>query len=151
VAFEEIQKAVGYTFTDTALLERALTHGSFRNENGRPDNRQLAFIGDAVVELACTRMLLERFPDLAAGDLDPRRQGIVNRAALAKVARAAGVGKALLVGHGAESDGARDSVNVLAETFEAVIAAVYIDSKFDFERACGIVRHLIGDSAGDSG
>lgn len=142
--YRHLEEQLGHTFDDLALLERALTHGSYRNEHDDwPDNTQLAYIGDAVLQLAATRLLIERFPGLKAGDLDPKRQQVVNEEAIADMGSRLGLGDLLFLGAGERQNGGATKTSVLEEACEAVIAAVFIDSKFDFEKTFQAVCPLL--------
>lgn len=122
--------ALAYRFADSRLLASALTHRSYSNE--RPDhdvpcNERLEFLGDAVLALVVSDELYRRRPDLPEGELTRMRAGIVNRHALATVARRLDLGSALLLGRGEEKSGGRDKDNLLADALEALFAAVYCD------------------------
>lgn len=119
-------------------LEEALTHPSFSNEQRsgrRVDNQRLEFLGDAVLGLCVTELLMERFPGAREGELSMMRSALVNTDALAAWAREIGLGSALRVGRGAEVAGERDQTNVLADATEALIAALYLDRGFESARA----------------
>jgi ribonuclease-3 len=111
-----------------ALLERALTHRSFAYENGGlPTNERLEFLGDSVLGLVITEALYRRHPDLPEGQLAKLRASVVNMRALADVARGIGVGAHVRLGRGEETTGGRDKSSILADTFEALIGAVYLE------------------------
>ncbi len=110
----------------TAL--NALTHKSYCNEHRDEqcvDNERLEFLGDAVVDLAISQRLMERFPDASEGELSKLRALIVNEEALAKIARKIGLGDLLLLGRGEELTGGREKSSVLADALEAVLGAIY--------------------------
>jgi ribonuclease-3 len=114
---------------DESLLLRALTHRSYAYENGGlPNNERLEFLGDAVLGLVVTDSIYDEHPDLAEGDLARLRAAVVNMRALAEVARDMGLGAYVFLGKGEESDGGRDKASILADTMEAVIAAVYLSA-----------------------
>ena len=124
----DLEKALGVTLRDRDLLRRALTHRSFAYENGGlPTNERLEFLGDAVLSIVVTDHLYVSFPDLPEGTLAKLRASVVNMNALADVARAIGVGEWLLLGRGEEFSGGRDKASILADTFEALLGAVYLD------------------------
>ncbi|MDQ1536458.1 MAG: ribonuclease [Actinomycetota bacterium] len=112
---------------DESLLLRALTHRSYAYENGGvPNNERLEFLGDSVLGLVVTDSLYAAHPCLAEGQLAKLRAAVVNMRALAEVARTLGLGDYIFLGRGEESTGGRDKASILADTMEAVIAAVYL-------------------------
>jgi len=125
---------VGYRFRDPALLRQALTHRSFVHEHqdSRPsDNETLEFLGDAVLGLAVSHLLIERFPERLEGDLSRMRSAIVNERQLAQTASELGLGRRLLLGKGEELTGGREKASLLADSLEALLGAVYLDGGFD--------------------
>ncbi|MGO9828737.1 MAG: ribonuclease III [Myxococcaceae bacterium] len=124
-----LQERLGVEELDRALGLAALTHKSYCNEHrGEPvvDNERLEFLGDAVVDLLVSHRLMERFPGADEGELSKLRALIVNEDALARIARELRLGELLRMGRGEELTGGRDKSSVLADTLEAVIAAVYL-------------------------
>jgi ribonuclease-3 len=110
------------------LLERALTHRSFAYENGGlPTNERLEFLGDSVLGLVITEALYRRHPDLPEGQLAKLRASVVNMRALADVARGIDIGAHVRLGRGEETTGGRDKSSILADTFEALVGAVYLE------------------------
>ena len=131
---KELEGNLGYCFTDIGLLESALTHRSFVNENpglAVKDNERLEFLGDAVLELTITDMLMRTFPDYTEGQLSKLRASVVNEQPLAELARQFRLGEFLLLGRGEESSGGRTKASLLANAFESIIAAMFLDSGFD--------------------
>ncbi len=126
---DELQREIGYRFTDADRLVHALTHRSFASEAGRPGrhNERLEFLGDAVLGLAAARRLYERFPDCAEGRLSKIKAGLVSAAALHGVARRIGLGRFLQLGGAEEGSGGREKKGLLVDALEALIAAVYLD------------------------
>ena len=121
-----LSQVVGKTI-DESLLLRALTHRSYAYENGGlPNNERLEFLGDSVLGLVVTDSLYAANPDLAEGHLAKLRAAVVNMRALAQVARTMGLGDYIFLGRGEEATGGRDKASILADTMEAVIAAVYL-------------------------
>jgi len=121
------------SFQDLALLDNALIHRSFVNENPLPviqDNERLEFLGDAVLELAISDILMQAFPASTEGQLSKLRASVVNEQPLAELARRFRLGDYLLLGRGEESSGGREKNSLLANTLEAVIAALYLDRGF---------------------
>ena len=145
-AFEE---CLGYKFSTRELLERALTHSSAVPElrlagAEEPvsallprDNERLEFLGDAVLELLASEYLLATFPEWSEGQLSKSRARIVNAGSLEAVARRLRLGEHLRVGRGEEKTGGRDKQTLLADAFEAVVAAVYLDG------GLGAVREML--------
>lgn len=110
------------------LLDLALTHRSFAYESGgTPTNERLEFLGDSVLGLIITEELYLRFPDLDESRLSPLRSGVVNMRALAAIGRDLGIGSELKIGKGEEVTGGRDKNSILADAFEALVGAVYLD------------------------
>ncbi len=128
-SLSEIQERIGCTYRDPELLERALTHKSYANENRLPyHNERMEFLGDAVLNLAVSEHLMKTCPDSTEGDLSRLRAAMVSEPALAAVAREIGLGEYLLLGKGEEQTGGRDKGSLLADCLEAVIASVYLDA-----------------------
>jgi ribonuclease-3 len=130
--FTDIQERICFRFTDPELLERALTHKSYANENRVPaHNERLEFLGDAVLNLAISEYLMKACPDSPEGDLSRLRASVVSEPALAAIARDIGLGKYILLGRGEEQTGGRDKDSLLANCLEALIASVYLDAGKD--------------------
>ena len=134
--FDQLQTQLGYAFRDTALLRLALTHPSVAHEQGLPiqTNQRLEFLGDAVLQLVLTRELYEKFPAFGEGPLTKARAKLVNRRSLAERARQIGLGGHLLVSRGEEISGGRDRPSTLADSFEALLGAIFLDSSFETAR-----------------
>lgn len=128
-----LERALGYKFNDPSFLDCALTHRSFANENPdlmAQDNERLEFLGDAVLTLCITDMLMKKYPECTEGDLSKIRSSIVNERPLAGIARELRVGDYLLLGKGEDISGGRSKSSLLANALEAIIAAVYSDTGF---------------------
>jgi ribonuclease-3 len=126
-----IQAALGHVFGELRLLEDALTHSSFANERPdlvRTDNEVLEFLGDAVLQWAVSTLLFERFAPGTAGELTRRRADLVCEEGLAELARDTGIGEGLRLGKGEDRTGGRSKPRLLANAFEACMAAVYLDA-----------------------
>ena len=109
------------------MLELALTHRSFSYEaGGLPTNERMEFLGDSVLGLVVTDELYEKFPDLDESRLSPLRSGVVNMRALAQVARDINLGQYLRIGKGEEATNGRDKNSILADSFEALVGAIYL-------------------------
>jgi len=135
------------------LLELALTHRSFSYEaGGLPTNERMEFLGDSVLGLVVTDELYEKFPDLDESRLSPLRSGVVNMRALAQVARDINLGQYLRIGKGEEATNGRDKNSILADSFEALVGAIYLDHGYNktAEIVLNLLRPVI-DSAQSSG
>ena len=132
----EIMEKIEYTFNDTELLLRALTHKSFANENihEKDDNQRLEFLGDAVLGLVVAEALMERLPTEPEGILTQSRAALVNESTLAELARAIALGEALRLGRGEEMSNGRDRSSTLSDAVESVIGAVYLDGGYEAAR-----------------
>ena len=128
-----IQERLGYTFHDPSLLIVALTHPSMSHERSGPvqHNQRLEFLGDAVLQLVLTRDLYERFPGFGEGPLTKARARLVNRRALAVHGRALNLGVFLLMSRGEKLHGGHERPSALADAFEAVVGAVFMDGGYD--------------------
>ncbi len=132
VALEAFQLRLGHNFADAKLLQLALTHPSVAHERGAPaqTNQRLEFLGDAVLQLVLTHAFYEKFPALDEGALTKARAKLVNRRSLADCARALGIGAHLILGRGEEMQGGREKPSALADAFEALLGAIYLDGEF---------------------
>ncbi len=133
LALDKLEAAVGYHFRDRALLVRAMTHSSHSNETGERNhhllcNERLEFLGDSVLSIVVSRYLYHTYPREGEGLLTNLRKDVVCAGALARYARMIDLGDCLLLGRGEEASGGRDKVNVLADAFEALLAAIYLDA-----------------------
>lgn len=128
-----------------AHLDEALTHPSYANEHkdSARDNQRLEFLGDAVLGLCVSEILMERFPDAREGELSLMRASLVNTDALATFARTEALGDALRLGRGADAAGERQQKNVLADVVEALVGAVYLD--LGMEAARKLARAIVGE------
>ncbi len=142
--YSELEAVLGHTFADRDLLDQALRHASWCNEQGgnRPeDNQRLEFLGDAVLALAVSHRLMTRFPNAHEGDLSVTRSQVVSEAGLSEVAAQLGFGRWLMLGKGEEKSGGRTKPKILADAFEAIVAAVYLDG--GFQAAWQLVDRLL--------
>lgn len=126
---ETLETKLGYTFHDRALLENALTHSSFANENHSPDgsNERLEFLGDSILGMVTAEFLYRTHPDLPEGDLTRTRAALVCEESLVEVADRLELGKFLRLGRGEAAGGGRERPSIRADAVEAVLAAVYLD------------------------
>ncbi len=131
-----LQTLLGYRFRDPDLLALALTHPSYAFEAGRSrrDNQRLEFLGDAVLQMVLTDHLYRNYDKLAEGEMTKLRAALVNRAALVAQARRFNLGDYLRIGRGEERNGGRERDSNLADAFEAVIGAIYLDGGFETAR-----------------
>src|SRR4051794_9745209 len=132
----DLQSRLGYVFRDPELLTLSLTHPSVAHEQSAPlqTNQRLEFLGDAVLQLVLTRELYEKFPDVDEGPLTKARAKLVNRRTLAEHARQLHLGQNLLVSRGEELHGGRERPSALADTFEALLGALFLDGGFEASR-----------------
>ncbi|EKD41567.1 MAG: hypothetical protein ACD_73C00655G0003 [uncultured bacterium] len=127
------EKKLGYVFSDISLLKKALTHKSYANENKLPsteNNERLEFLGDAVLELAVSHLLMQMFAESNEGDLSKLRAAVVNETSLAALAREINLGEFLFLGKGEDQCQGRTKDSLLSDAFEAVLGAIYQDSGF---------------------
>ena len=130
---DEHAKKLGIPFKDLALLEEALTHRSYLNENkaARKHNERLEFLGDAVLELSTTRFLYDKYPNKPEGELTAYRAALVNTYSLAGVAERIGLNDMVLLSKGEAKDTGRARQIILANAFEAVLGAIYLDQGYE--------------------
>jgi len=152
-----LEERLGYKFSNRELLDRALTHSSaipeLRGASGDPpgdsthlsDNERLEFLGDAVLELLASEYLLAAFPEWSEGQLSKSRARIVNASSLESAARRLHLGEHLRLGRGEEKTGGREKQTLLADAFEAVVAAVYLDSGLNAAR--GLLQRVLFEQA----
>jgi ribonuclease-3 len=145
----DLEAALGYQFRDVALLRLALTHPSLAHElgGGLQHNQRLEFLGDAVLQLVITTRLYEEFPDLGEGPLTQARAQMVNRTMLAQQGARLELGAHLVLSRGEETSGGRARSSTIADAFEAVIGAIYLDS--DYPTACRVVLNLYREVLGE--
>ena len=130
---DRLEQTIGYSFTDKTLLRRAMTHSSHSNETGERNhhllcNERLEFLGDSVLSIAVSRYLYATYPQEGEGTLTNMRKDVVCAEALARYARTIGIGECLLLGKGEALTGGYDKENILADAFEALLAAIYLDA-----------------------
>ncbi|MEO1857170.1 MAG: ribonuclease III [Rubritalea sp.] len=136
---DSLEALLDYKFRNSLLLAEALTHPSLAYETQRPhfDNQRLEFLGDAVLQLALTSHLYHLFPGFTEGDLTKMRARLVSKEALCNFASGIDLGEYVLLGRGEEASGGRERASTLADAFEALVGAVYLDG--GFEAARGVV------------
>jgi len=136
--FDELERAVGYRFRDRGLVEHAMTHTSRANEDasgGVIDNESLEFLGDAVLGFVVADILFREFPQYDEGEKSKTKAALVSTATLARQAERLGLGQHLLLGRGEEKTGGRYKQALLADGYEALIAAIYLDGGIEQARA----------------
>jgi len=143
--FQEVERAIQYSFTRPDLLRLALTHPSAAEGTDQHYER-LEFLGDAVLDLAIADMLMRHFPNGTEGLLSRERASIVNARTLAAKAESIGLGRSILLGKGEEKSGGRHKTSILAAGFEALIGAIYCDT--GLTSALQIVERLFGSDIG---
>jgi ribonuclease-3 len=146
---ELLQRRLGHKFRDSALLRLALAHPSVTLDEapGTQNNQRLEFLGDAVLQLAITRELYERYPQFGEGPLTKARAHMVNRSSLSEVAKGLDLGVCLILARGEETSGGRSRPSNLSNAFEAIIGAVYLDGGYDAARE--MIRRLFASSFED--
>ena len=130
---ESLQDQIKYKFSDFKLLNKALTHRSYANENSEPiqHNERLEFLGDSVLDILVSNYLVNQYSEFAEGTLSKIRAAVVNETCLARLAKNIKLGNYLLLGRGENLSGGREKASILADTFEALAGAVFCDGKFD--------------------
>lgn len=132
-SIKELMKILGYEFKDESLLQTALIHRSYLNESNKNEvkhNERLEFLGDAVLELIVTEALYSHYPDRPEGELTSFRAAVVRTESLADSALKLGYGEYIRMSRGEEATGGRTRPYILANTFEAVLGAIYLDGGF---------------------
>jgi len=145
--FNKLEKKLGYTFKDTTLLYQAFQHASYVNEKGDEglkDNERLEFLGDAVLDLAVSHILMDHFPEIDEGDLSRYRSMIVDEQGLCAAASNLKLGDYILLGKGEERTNGRKKPSILANTMEALLGAIYLDAGYD--QALQIVQSIFSSS-----
>ena len=135
-----LRRQLGYSFKDPTLLRRALTHVSYDRHKRGDHNEVLEFLGDAVLDLAVSDLLMQHNPDKSEGDLSRMRAALVNSIVLAEKAGEIDLGALLLLGKGEERSEGRNKPSILAGAFEAILGAVYRDG--GYEAARGVVERF---------
>lgn len=144
---EELEEALGYHFKNSALLQRCLTHVSYDRQKSEGHNEVLEFLGDAVLDLAVSDLLMQRHPGKSEGDLSRMRAALVNATVLAEKAATLKIGALLRLGKGEERSDGRSKPSILAGAFEALLGGIYQDG--GFQAARGVVeRYFIDEVSG---
>lgn len=138
--FEKLEKDIDYTFCDKKLLQLAMTHPSHAGQT-HVHNQRLEFLGDAVLQLTMSARLYHQYPDLQEGQLSKLRARCVQEGALEVAARKLHLGDYLVLGHGEDKGGGREKPSILADAFEALLGAMYLDGAM--EQAERLVKTII--------
>jgi ribonuclease III len=148
---DELERVISYHFTDRSLLERAVTHRSWAHEQVAPGNEEEArrlhneafeFVGDSVLGLIVADYLFQSYPDVTEGELSRMKHRLVSAPMLARASERLGIGRFLRVGRGEEKSGGRRKRALLADTFEALLAAIFLDG--GLAPATDFVHHGLG-------
>ena len=132
--FNEIEQKIGYSFKNKALLQTALTHTSCSNETGAESYERLEFLGDSILGFITAKNLFELHPDFSEGELTKLRASLVCETSLAKLFSNLNLSEYLLLGVGELKNNGREKETILADSFEAILAAVYMDSDYETAR-----------------
>ena len=128
-----LEKIIGHTFKNKNILNHALVHSSYINENRLnqlDNNERLEFLGDAVLELATSEYIFNNFPDMIEGEMTKLRASVVCESTLSSCARQLGLGDFLKMGKGEEASGGKNRDSILCDLFEAIIGAIYLDGGY---------------------
>ncbi|MBP5224243.1 MAG: ribonuclease III [Lachnospiraceae bacterium] len=142
-----LEERIGYKFKNKELLRLALTHSSYVNEHKlrKEDcNERLEFLGDAILEMVTSEYFYKAFPDKMEGELSKIRSTLVCERALAVSAREIDLGHALIFGKGMDKESSRENENIISDAFEALIAAIFLDSDLDHAKDL-IYQHVLND------
>ncbi len=146
---KELEKSIGHTFKDKKLLQTALSHTSYVNENrrGEDSNERLEFLGDSILGMTTAYFLYVNFPNMPEGEMTKLRAELVCERSLARVGEALSLGKFIRLGKGEENGGGRSRPSIIADALEAIIAAVYLDG--GREKATELItRHILSGVTG---
>lgn len=124
----ETEKKIGYKFKNVSLLENALTHSSYANEKHTHDNERLEFLGDSILSIIISEDIFNRMKEVDEGDLSKFRATLVCEKSLFEVAKKISLSELVLLGRGEEITGGRKRPSVISDSFEALLAAIYLDS-----------------------
>lgn len=146
-SLSDLESSIGITFTDKSLLLQAFVHSSYLNENpeaGLHDNQRMEFLGDSLLNFLVAEQLYNEFPDLPEGKLTEIRVSLVRQEKLAEKASSLNLGTAMQLGKGEDLSGGRNKRNNLADTFEALVAAIFLDGGMAATRSF-ILRYFTSD------
>jgi ribonuclease-3 len=133
---DALQTRLGYQFRDASLLKLALTHPSVAHEQNAAvqHNQRLEFLGDSVLQLVLTRELYDKFPSFGEGPLTKARAQMVNQRTLAEQSKQLGLGEHLIISRGEETSGGRERASTLADAYESLLGAIYLDGGYEVSR-----------------
>jgi ribonuclease-3 len=134
VEIDILESSIGYIFKDKKLLQEALTHTTYVNENKEAvvaDNQRLEFLGDSIVNAVIAKNLFERFPDEKEGSLTKKRAELISETALYRIALHIDLGKYLYLGKGEDLDGGREKPSILADAYESLVGAIFLDGSYE--------------------
>jgi ribonuclease-3 len=134
----DLEATLGYEFLDKQLLERALIHSSYGAESSLKNNETLEFLGDAVLDLVLSELMMKEHPDYDEGGLTQLRAALVNATHLADVARELDLGARIQLGRGEEQGGGREKERILAACYEAILGAVFLDTGYEAARSVAV-------------
>jgi ribonuclease-3 len=143
--YAALEERLGHVFSDVALCEAALTHKSWLNEAqdpARTDNERLEFLGDAVLALVVSDLLMRRYPNRTEGELSKARASIVSELGLSRTAQAIDLGQWIFLGRGEDQAGGRGKPSILSDALEALMGAIYLDAGLEPARA--VAERLFG-------
>jgi len=147
MSLTDLEHILGYSFKNASLLDHALIHSSYVNENrmdATAHNERLEFLGDAVLELATSEYIFTTFTQMPEGEMSKLRASVVNEASLAKSAKQLNIGDYLKLGKGEVRGGGAQRESILADAFEAIIGAIYLDGGYDAAKGF-VLRALEAD------
>ena len=130
----EIEKKIGYEFSDKQLLETALSHSSYANENHTRNNERLEFLGDSVLSIVVSDYIFKKMENVTEGDLSKFRATLVCEQSLAEVSKKINLSELVFLGRGEEKMGGRRRPSIISDAFEAVLGAIYLDSGIESAR-----------------
>ncbi len=134
IKMTDAEKKIGHKFKNSYLLKTALTHSSYANENHTRDNERLEFLGDSVLSLIISDYIFKKMQDIDEGDLTKFRATLVCEQSLASTAEKIGLNELVFLGRGEERTGGRRRPSIISDAFEAVLAAIYLDSDLETAR-----------------
>ncbi|MBU3915019.1 ribonuclease III [bacterium] len=143
----ELQKEIGYEFKNIRYLVQALTHKSYAHEHDKENNERLEFLGDAILQFAMSDYLMTHYPDLPEGMLSKFRAVLVSENGLSVLAKKIDLGKYLYIGKGEKITGGREKNSILSDALEALLSAIYLDSRDEFgiTQIINIISNLFKD------
>lgn len=131
---KEIEKKIGYEFSDKQLLKTALSHSSYANENHTRDNERLEFLGDSVLSIIVSDYIFKKMENVNEGDLSKFRATLVCEQSLAEISKKINLSELVFLGRGEEKMGGRRRPSIISDAFEAVLGAIYLDAGMDTAR-----------------